>query len=75
MTEKVKDGEQLAIMLLEFLSTQYHLPIPRILASLNIVLASIADQAGYSENECVKAFRECFQQAHLRNEKLKKELN
>jgi hypothetical protein len=56
-------GEELAVMLMEFLGTLENTPVSSILAALTTVAASIACEAGYDEDASVDVFRGCFQTA------------
>lgn len=75
MNDRPLTGEELAIALMEFLGTLEDTPIEQILASLSVVTATIAFEAGYEEEKAVYAFRKCYGEAKRRTQNLKKELN
>ena len=68
-------SEELAVMLMEFLSTLDSTPVPSILAALTTVTASLAYEAGYDEDASVNAFRNCFQAARDQQISMKGGLN
>ena len=68
-------SEELAVMLMEFLSTMDSTPVPSILAALTTVTASLAYEAGYDEDASVTAFRNCFQAAKEQQISMKGGLN
>ena len=68
-------SEELAVMLMEFLSTMDSTPVPSILAALTTVTASLAYEAGYDEDASVNAFRNCFQAARDQQISMKGGLN
>jgi hypothetical protein len=68
-------SEELAVMLMEFLSTMESTPVPSILDALSTVTASIAYEAGYGEEAAIEAFRNCFQAAKDQNDAMNKGLN
>jgi hypothetical protein len=68
-------SEELAVMLMEFLSTMDSTPVPSILAALTTVTASLAYEAGYDEDASVTAFRNCFQAARDQQISMKGGLN
>ena len=75
MSEQEITGNQLGLMLMEFLATLENTPTPSILAALSIVTATIACESGYDEEKAVYAFRKCYGEAKRRITRLKKELN
>jgi hypothetical protein len=75
MSEETITGQQLGIMLMEFLGTLENIPAPSMLAALSIVTATIACESGYDEEKAVYAFRKCYGEARRRIVRLKKELN
>ena len=75
MSEQEITGNQLGLMLMEFLGTLENTPTPSILAALSIVTATIACESGYDEEKAVYAFRKCYGEAKRRITRLKKELN
>ena len=75
MNEDNITGQQLGIMLMEFLGTLENIPAPSMLAALSIVTATIACESGYDEEKAVYAFRKCYGEAKRRIVRLKKELN
>jgi hypothetical protein len=68
-------GEELAVMLMEFLGTMENTPVSSILAALTTVAASIAYEAGYDEDASVNVFRDCFQTAREQHISRNKGLN
>ena len=75
MSDQEITGNQLGLMLMEFLGTLENTPTPSILAALSIVTATIACESGYDEEKAVYAFRKCYGEAKRRIARLKKELN
>ena len=75
MNEEKITGQQLGIMLMEFLATLEDTPTPSILAALSMVTATIACETGYDEEKAVYAFRKCYGEAQRRIKRLQKELN
>jgi hypothetical protein len=67
-------SEDLGIMLMEFIAT-LDTPITGVLAALSFVAATIACESGYTKEESMKAFGDVFENAKLRLEMLKTELN
>jgi hypothetical protein len=74
MNEQKITGPELGIMLMEFIAT-LDVPITGVLAALSFVTGTIACEAGYSKEDSVQAFGDSYEQAKLRLEKLKMELN
>lgn len=68
-------SEELAVMLMEFLSTLESTPVPSILAALTTVTASLAYEAGYDEDASVDVFRNSFQAARDQTIAMSKGLN
>lgn len=75
MNEQEITGQQLGVMLMEFLGTLENIPTPSMLAALSIVTATVACESGYDEEKAVYAFRKCYGEAKRRIKRLQKELN
>jgi len=75
VSEEKITGQQLGVMLMEFLATLEDTPTPSILAALSMVTATIACETGYDEEKAVYAFRKCYGEAKRRIKRLQKELN
>ena len=75
MSDHEITGEELGVMLMEFLGTLEKTPATSMLAALSMVTATIACETGYDEEKAVYAFRKCYGIAKRRIKNLKKELN
>jgi hypothetical protein len=71
--ENIASGD-LGIMLMEFIAT-LDTPITGVLAALSFVTANVACEAGYTKEESMQAFGDVYENAKLRLEMLKTELN
>ena len=74
MSEQEMTAPELGIMFMEFIAT-LDMPITGVLAALSFVTGTIACEAGFSKEDSVQAFGDSYEQAKLRLEKLKMELN
>lgn len=75
MSEQEITGQELGVMLMEFLGTLEKTPVTSMLAALSMVTATIACESGYDEEKAVYAFRKCYGEAKRRIKRLQKELN
>jgi hypothetical protein len=75
MSEKPLTGEELGVMLMDFIGTLEDTPVQGILAALSVVTATIACEAGYEEEKAVYAFRKSYGEAKRRIERLRRVLN
>lgn len=74
--EKVEfTSEQLGTALMEFIGTLEGVSTQGILAAMSVVTATIACEAGYTEEKAVYAFTKSYREAKRRIQMLRKVLN